>query len=132
MNNRIETIDKVKASKLKKLYLSADNTYCVEIEGYECTVLLDYLSEVSKKFAFPTEAKILDVYDDWLTDLGWLDEDNIVVFINDYEKFLEDDLPSKEKVMNLFKYSVLPWWEIDVCNCVVDGKAKSFIVYIVN
>lgn len=132
MANRLVHIKQSDVYRIKRTVTENKNTFFVEIEGKNCEVLSEYLLDISKKFRFPTVAKILDVYDDWMTDLSWLDKEEIAVIINDYTDFLRCDLSSKEKVVKLFEQSILPWWDGEVCNYVVDGKRKSFIVYLVD
>lgn len=132
MKNEIIYINQMEIKEIKRNVYSNDNIFCVEMDGRKCDNLSDYLTDISNKFQFPTVAKGFDVYDDWITDLTSINKDNIVVIINNYTDFLRYDLQSKRKILNIFEQSVLPWWEAEVCNCVVGGKSKSFIVYLVD
>ena len=80
---------------------------------------------------FPIPAKGLDGYLDWITDLSWLNRDGYALIIKNYNCFMSEDLRKKEIVMESFGKTVLPWWENEVERCVVEGKAKSFNVYLV-
>ncbi len=115
----------------RQIYRNGD-VFCVEINGTECKHLSEYLSDISGKLQFPTEAKSFDVYDDWMTDLSWLDKDNIIIIVYHYADFLRQDLLAKRKIIENFEQSILPWWEVEVCNCVIDGKTKSFLVYLLD
>ena len=132
MKNKIIYIKRTDLWEIKRNIFSDSNIFWVEIDGKNCLNLSDYLIDISTKFQFPTMAKGLDGYDDWLTDLTWIDKDSIVVIINNYIDFLKSDILSKENVMELFEISILPWWEAEVCDYVVDGKPKSFLVYLVD
>ena len=68
---------------------------------------------------------------DWLTDLSWLKAEEYTFIFENYDGFLKDDLMSKDLFLEILEEDVLPWWESDVENHVVGGKAKSFQVYIV-
>lgn len=131
MKNEIIYVKKENLKKLKSYVYSNDNIFCVEINGKNCMCLSDYLTDISTKFKFPIIAKGLDGYNDWMTDLTWIDLNDIVIIINDYEKFLCLDLLAKRKVIENFEQSILPWWELEVCNCVVDGRIRKFTVYLV-
>lgn len=132
MKNEMVYVNQKEVWKMKRKIYANDDTFCVEIDGRKCSHLADYFIEISNKFQFPTIAKGFDVYDDWITDLTWINQDKIVVIINNYTDFLRCDLLSKKKVLELFEQSILPWWDTEVCNCVVGGIPKSFTVYLVD
>ena len=46
--------------------------------------------------------------------------------IRNFKLFLQDDLKSKKEILEDFKEVVLPWWEKEVEQYVVGGKAKPF------
>lgn len=108
-----------------------DETYIIEIEGGECLYLKDYLNLISDFFHFPIRAKGLDGYNDWMRDLSWLNKKKIIIIINDYQKFLQKDISSKEVIIEDFNELILPWWESEVVDCVVGGETKKMLVYLV-
>ncbi|EAA0350023.1 hypothetical protein EK33_08620 [Listeria monocytogenes] len=61
------------------------------------------------------------------------DSDNpcFCIIIKDYTDFLKKDIESKEIVMEIFKEDILPFWENGVTQTVVEGKPRSFKVYLV-
>lgn len=63
--------------------------------------------------------------------LSEIDSKDIVIIINDYEEFLCLDLLSKRKIKENFEQSILLWWELEVCDCMVEGKIRKFTVYLV-
>lgn len=131
MKNEVMYVKKEDLEKIKSYISSNDNIFGVEIDGKSCMYLADYLTNISTKFKFPIIAKGLDGYNDWMTDLTWIDSNDIVIIINDYEEFLCLDLLSKRKVIENFEQSILPWWESEVCDCMVEGKIRKFTVYLV-
>lgn len=132
MKNKIVCINEKDFEKVRKEIYSVGDIFCVEIDGKECTNLSDYLSDISNKLGFPTMAKNFDGYDDWMTDLTWINKDSIVIIINSYTEFMRTDEYSKEKIMELFRKSILPWWEREVCKYVVGAKTKVFTIYLIN
>ena len=129
MKNKIIYTNQVDIEEIKRNIYQNKDIFLVEINGKECNNLSEYLNDISSKLFFPTIAKGFDVYDDWMTDLSWLNKDNIIIIVNNYTDFLRQDLPAKKKIIEIFEKSIFPWWEAEVCNCVIDGKSKSFIVY---
>jgi hypothetical protein len=49
-----------------------------------------------------------------------------------FSKFLKDDLSAKAHILEDFENMILPWWETDVINHVVDGKPRFFSVYLID
>lgn len=47
-------------------------------------------------------------------------------------RFLKDDLNAKAHILEDFENVILPWWETDVINHVVDGKPRFFSVYLID
>ena len=68
---------------------------------------------------------------DWIRDLTWIEEENIVIVINYFKDFLCDDQRDKQFVLDSFREIVFPWWESEVCEHMVEGKPRSFMVYVV-
>lgn len=130
MKNKIiyVSVDEMKEIKLR----FQNNVLVVEIEGKKCSNLTDYLCLMSNLFCFPTKSRGLDSYNDWMTDLSWLNRNEIVIIIYDYSVFLNQDLSLKKCIIENFEKVILPWWESEVVNCMVDGKTKKVTVYLVD
>ncbi|MCI9072085.1 MAG: barstar family protein [Lachnospiraceae bacterium] len=129
--NRIICIGQKNADKILLNLRNDPNIFCVEIEGENCKVLSDYLTEVSTKFQFPILSEGYDGYADWICDLTWIREENIAIVIKNYGEFLCEEQYEKQTVVDIFEKLVFPWWESEVCEHVVEGKPRSFIVYLV-
>ena len=124
-------INQASADEILSDLKNAPNTFYVEIDGRKCKVSLDYLTEMSVKFQFPIPSKGYDGYLDWIRDLTWIEEENIVIVINYFKDFLCDDQRDKQFVLESFREIVFPWWESEVCEHMVEGKPRSFMVYVV-
>ena len=131
MKNRITYVSQADTEKIKQKIILVKKTFIVEIEGKKNKCLSDYLLDISLKFKFPTIARDYAVYDDWLCDLTWIDEPNIAIFIYNFRDFMYVDLDAKNTIMKKFEREILPWWESEVCRHVVEGKARSFMVYLI-
>ncbi|KQL34056.1 hypothetical protein AN960_20570 [Bacillus sp. FJAT-25509] len=73
----------------------------------------------------------MDRYLDWIRDLDWIEKDSFAIVIYNYNDFLNTELELKDIIINTFKDTILPFWEEEVERVVVEGKAKSFKVYLV-
>jgi len=141
-----DEIDKTKQYFDKK----GDKGLLVELQGKELRTWQQYAIEIGKKLKFPVmyqesqKEHIVDAYFDWIRDLSWYESiEEFAIIIYDYNQFLRDEkgnirkgnygnyIINKEMIVSGFVDVVLPWWEYEVKQCVVEGKAKSFNVYLV-
>jgi hypothetical protein len=109
-----------------------ESLFIVDVDGSTIGSLQDYLGTMNELFKFPIPARGLDGYLDWIRDLEWLMKDGYVLVIKNFSKFLSNDLKMKNKIVDDFEKVVLPWWQEEVEKCVVEGKAKLFMVYLVD
>ena len=130
MENQIYYISKIEYERLS--FNATDNLFI--ISGAECLCLNDYLNQVYEKLSFPPidVRQSLDSYFDWIRDLQWLSRDEIIFVITDFDMFLVNDSVHKRIIIDLFKNEILPWWEYEVKNHVVDGTTRKFNVYLVS
>ena len=54
------------------------------------------------------------------------------LIINNFDIFMSGDLRKKEIIIESFEKNVLPWWQSQVEQYQVGGKAKPFNVYVVD
>lgn len=132
MENKVYYVTQKEMDGIKETIQKDDSLYVANINGSTIKSLQEYLKIVNELFKFPIPTRGLDGYLDWIRDLDWLMKDGYVLIINDFSKFLNDDLQLKNKIVDDFKKVVLPWWQEEVEKCVVEGKAKPFNVYLVD
>ena len=139
MENKIYHITKNELGSIKQQLNSQSNTWIAEIDGNKITTWKDYADEIESVFKFPTSiiemhvnGLSIDGYLDWMRDLGWLRSSGIAIVINNYRSFMSGDLQKKEIVLESFEDCVLPWWQSEVEQYQVEGKAKPFNVYLVD
>ena len=77
---------------------------------------------MSEKFCFPFTSTNLNSYEDWITDLVWLHKEGYVLIIYNFKHFLKEDLYTKRQFIEGFEEIILPFWEKDIEQCVVEGK----------
>lgn len=132
MNNRINYISKVEAEKIKKDALKNKAVFFAEIEGNEIKTEEDYVEAMANAFCFPQElpGKKLDWCNDYICDLMWIKQKNIIFLIRNYDLMLIEHLEVKNNVIADFEEIILPWWEGEIIGHMVDGAPKRFLVYI--
>lgn len=107
------------------------DVFLVEIDGCACKKRTDFFEIVSRCFHFPIPSKYFCGYEDWIRDLSWIEEPEIVLTILNYDQFLQEDKEGKCGVVMGFTDLVLPWWDTEVQFYVVEGKPRPFNVYLV-
>lgn len=132
MNNRISNVTKEEIDKIKSE--ANDKIFIAEINGAEINSWEDYWLKMSTLFSFPELPAYMKPdyhsYYDIMTDLSWLDTDDIILIVNDFAHFLKSDHALKDNIIKDFKDYLLPFWEQEVEITVVGGKKKSFCVYL--
>jgi len=109
------------------------NSCLVELHGNEIQSWGDYIVRIEESFKFPSKCyDIIDRYLDWIRDLMWLRKNSYVIVIHNYREFLKQEPSLKKMIIDDFLNVILPWWQEEVVNCVVEGKPKSFNVYLVD
>lgn len=127
--NKINVINK---DYFYDLVNNKNNKYYVAVvDGKENQDWNSYRDTIERLFRFPTTQNNYDGYSDWMRDLSWFDVDGFILFILNYDEFLSNDLLTKEIIMNMFRNTILPWWEEDVEKYVVGGEKKYFNIFIV-
>lgn len=132
-SNKVQKVNSQDVEFIKEKLDSNDRVYVVEVSGSNIQSWEDYISEIQSKFLFPTSCvDNIDGYLDWMRDLDWLNKEEIVLIINDFSIFLKDDPKLKNEIISDFVDIILPFWQDEVKKVVVEGKAKPFIVYLVD
>ena len=67
-----------------------------------------------------------------MKDVSWLDTDSIILIISNFNLFLKGEHALKDDIIKDFEDYLLPFWEEEVETTVVDGKKKSFCVYLID
>lgn len=132
MKNKVSFISQKEMFDIRETLNKDESLFIVDVDGSTIGSLQDYLGTMNELFKFPIPARGLDGYLDWIRDLEWLMKDGYVLVIKNFSKFLSNDLKMKNKIVDDFEKVVLPWWQEEVEKCVVEGKAKLFMVYLVD
>ena len=133
MKNEIKKITKEEWQLRKQQLKQKKGIWIAEIDGKKAPTWKDYAREVEHVFQFPTPCdKSIDVYLDWMRDLDWLNSNEYAFAIYNIRYFMKDDPENKKIIMETFEDGVLFWWEKEVEQYVVGGKAKPFHIYLVD
>ena len=87
MKNKIIKLTKENAGFLDNLNETPD-TLVVRIDGNKINNWKEYIEALDPFIHFPDDCTDnADRYNDWMTDLGWLEKKAFVVIIDHYEQF---------------------------------------------
>ena len=132
MNNKIIYIAKDEAKRIKMDALKNQDIYLAEIDGARIRTEGEYVQAMVDAFAIthPLLGMKIGILNDWMEDLTWIEQKDIIFIIHNYDLMLSDDLKTKKKVMLYLEEIILPWWEGDVVGHMVGGEPRGFMLYI--
>ncbi|MDE6847444.1 MAG: hypothetical protein K2J99_16990 [Lachnospiraceae bacterium] len=100
MKNRIiyVTVTKDEAEEIKKNAVKNLDIFFAEIDGAKIIAEEDYVRAMANAFVFPQALPELKIgwYNDYISDLMWIEQKNIVMLTHDYDLMLTDDLKPKK------------------------------------
>ena len=133
MNNRIIHISQIR-SGISNEKQSDKNTLFVELDGKAIQDEETFIKELLLAFKYPWNNPVLKIgwLTDYMKDLLWIDQRNIVLIIRHYNSMLITNPYLKRRIEDEFQDVVLPWWEYEVVGHMVDGFTRGFIVYLVD
>ncbi|EOH95910.1 hypothetical protein UAY_03336 [Enterococcus moraviensis ATCC BAA-383] len=129
-SNTIFELSKEKFDILSK-EMKNNNCYTVELDGKQIQSKEQFFQSVKEKFDL-SDVSGWDSLTDWMTDLSWIDNNCFKIIIYNYSEFLSEDKNTKELFIEIFQDDILLFWEKEVVDTVVDGKTKSFNVYLID
>jgi len=133
IKNRIISISKLDLIDLKNKYERNKCVFFLEIDGKIINNWEDYADYMNHHMEIPViNPYSKDAYLDWMTDLSWLDADEYIIVINNFEEFMKNNLEEKDKVLKMFETNILPFWEKEVESVTAGGIPKKFNVYLVD
>ena len=101
MNNKIIYIAKDEAKRIKMDALKNQDIYLAEIDGARIRTEGEYVQAMVDAFAIthPLLGMKIGILNDWMEDLTWIEQKDIIFIIHNYDLMLSDDLKTKKKVM---------------------------------
>ena len=131
MNQIIFTTSK-EVQKIKDAALLNKHCLVIEIDGKKYSTYNDYIRYIEKLLGFPWACDgIWERYDDWMTDLSWLNYTEYVFIVEHYNEFLSKDAYGKQCFYESFEKQILPWWESEVVDRMVEGRPMKMNVYLI-
>ena len=132
MNNKLVYITKDEAEQIKNHALNNEDVFFAEIEGAKVRTEADYVQEMSNVFTFPHELPAMKIgwYNDYICDLMWIEQKNIVLIIHEFDLMFCDEPKLKQIIMEDFEEIILPWWEGEVVGHMVGGTPRGFLIYL--
>jgi len=132
VTNKIQEISLEEFAFIKGELSVSPEVYLVEINGSEIQSWDEYVSQIQQRFKFPTPCNdSVDRYLDWMRDLSWIEKENYMLVIYQFDRFFEHEPELKNEIILDFKEIILPFWQEEVVDIVVGGKEKSFMVYLI-
>lgn len=134
MDNKIVYITKAEAKLIKTNAIENGDIYLAEIEGAGIDTEEDYVRAMASAFAFPHELPVMNLgwHDDYMQDLLWIEQKEIVMVVHNFDLMLADDPELKKVIIDDFKEIILPWWEGEVVGHMVGGVPRKFVLYLEN
>lgn len=101
------------------------------IDGNEIINYVDFINAMQRAFSFPRDCLgSIDRYLDWMRDLSWIDANNIIIKIKNSSSFMIENLQERELILNDFNEIIIPFWENEVNDVIVDGSKKKIQLYL--
>ncbi len=142
--NAVKHISEEESALIKS---GLSDTFIAEINGEEIKSDEDWIYAVAEALHFPVyseeEKRYIDfrtgyhssrksnitfnIFNDWSTDLSWIKESSIVLFITNADKMY-----NSESILKDFDDNILHFWEYEAERVIVGGIRRSFLVYCVD
>ena len=134
MKNRIVYVNEQEADAVKAEALQKENVFFAELDGRSIQTEADYVREMELVMNCPYEKSDMYLklgwYHDWICELLWLGEKDVVLLLRGYDFMLRNNEKTKKRIVEDFEEITLPWWEGEVIGHMVGGKPRSFMVYL--
>lgn len=132
MNNKIVYVTKDEAEVIKENSMYNKDIFFAEINGAQIRTEEEYVQAMVDAFVFPHELPGMKLgwYKDYICDLMWIEQKDIVMLVHDYGLMLLDELNTKKIIMDDFEEIILPWWEGEVVGHMVGGEPRGFLIYL--
>ncbi|MGC6768260.1 barstar family protein [Enterococcus sp. LJL51] len=131
MENKIYKVNNKEFSVLKNARIKNKNIKIAILNGEELCSKSMFIQEMIRQFNLPMKnTNNFDGFLDWMRDLEWIHEQEIVVVIYNFDNCIEDS--GKKEIIKMFGQMILPFWEKEVEEVVMGGKRRNFNVYLVD
>lgn len=105
---------------------AAIDSFVVCIDGRQIGNYHDFINVMQREFHFPRDCcGSIDRYLDWMRDLSWITENEIIIRIEYALAFMRSNPQEKQLILDDINDIIMPFWEQDAANVIVDGVRKS-------
>lgn len=132
MNNKIFYITKKEAEAVQSFAKDRNNVFFSEIDGAKILSEETYVREISRAFGFFDKLPMatFEWCNDYLCDLMWIKQENIVLLIYNFNVMSINAPETKQNIIADFEEIILPWWDGEVVGHMVGGVPRNFNVYL--
>ena len=132
MNNKIVYVTTKEVREIKEKAIQDKDVFLAEIKGAEIETEEEYVKAMANAFFFPNNFHSMKMgwFRDYICDLMWIEQKEIIVVIRDYELMLVNETKTKEIIMDDFEEIILPWWEGEVVGHMVGVGPRKFSIYL--
>lgn len=132
MNNKIIYIAKEESETVRAYNKNRRDIFFVEIDGKKIQSRENFVEEMAMKFGFfgKFSPPTLSWWNEYMCDLLWIEKENIVLLISNFEAMLSNDPETKKLIVEYFEEIILPWWGGNVIGHMVGGYPREFVIYL--
>ncbi|MGC6768253.1 barstar family protein [Enterococcus sp. LJL51] len=113
MKNQVIQIQTKEFEGIKPNILNKDKLKVAILNGEKIHAIEDFASLMVEEFDLPMDnVRSLDAFLDWMCDLEWIHEQEIVVVIYNFDNCIEDSV--KKEIIKMFGQIILPFLEKEV------------------
>ena len=129
ITNKIVQLSETEAKNLISACAQDKNLFLATINMTHTQTWEQFAEALGNAFQLPMRNEGFDGTLDWMQDLDWLNREAYAIILYNYSKLSNSEV---KKLLIEFFAIITQWWEKDVTQFCVGGKAKSFNVYLVD
>ena len=119
------------AEKQEMISKNSEKLHIVILDGKLLQEKDSAINYICKSFRIERKVTNWAGLRDVLSDSDWINSDETLVFLINQQMIFQDNLDFRQILFTIFADTV-EWWAGDVEKYVVEGKKKSFNVYLVD
>lgn len=95
----------MKSIKRRNRLTSNSNLLAVRLDGKKTKTLSKFYKKIAKRLQFPDYFGFnLDALDECLSDLDWIEQPNVVLYIKNFKNFLnEEEAETRADILDIFE-----------------------------
>jgi RNAse (barnase) inhibitor barstar len=114
-------------------YLETGKYFIASINGEQCKTIESFLDEIGKAFSFPKHyGRNMNALKDCINDLDWINKDNYILIINNFESFIIKNKEDREDVIKFLNRVSEEWRNVPNYEGEDESRKKSDFVIVQN